>query len=241
VHILVVWHCSVSCGNCPSSSDNQRLLTKMLGIVSTVSFVALLTVNVAAFAIPNGRRPLTTCSQLHMSSTPDLARDLTGQSLWVTFTGFGVENMNFGIELKPAFEAAFSRGLESASPGVWRVVKYEDGRETVEVTQPVLPEYMFFFDIWEKQILWRGQIDPSGTKVFDGVVQTNKKRFGIFPYTETLATFTANILERGEKLPDVELPKFRDLSFVVSACTIHYFMFSLVISERKQEPHLFYG
>lgn len=69
-------------------------------------------------------------------SAPTEGRDLTGHSLWVKFTGFGVENMNFGIELNEKFQAIYSRGLESAYPGFWRVVKYDDGRETVEVTQP---------------------------------------------------------------------------------------------------------
>ena len=69
-------------------------------------------------------------------SAPTDGRDLTGHSLWVKFTGFGVENMNFGIELNANFQAIYSRGLESAYPGFWRVVKYDDGRETLEVTQP---------------------------------------------------------------------------------------------------------
>jgi hypothetical protein len=56
--------------------------------------------------------------------------------MWVKFTGFGVEDMNFAIELNDKFQAVYSRGLESAYPGFWRVVKYDDGRETVEVTQP---------------------------------------------------------------------------------------------------------
>ena len=64
------------------------------------------------------------------------ARDLTGYSLWVKFTGFGAEDMNFGLELLPGFEATFSRGIESESPGFWRVIKYEDGKETLEVTHP---------------------------------------------------------------------------------------------------------
>ena len=67
---------------------------------------------------------------------PVEGRDLTGFSMWVKFTGLGVENMNFGIELNQKFQAVYSRGLESAFPGFWRVVKYDDGRESLEVTQP---------------------------------------------------------------------------------------------------------
>jgi hypothetical protein len=33
-----------------------------------------------------------------------IAQDLTGYKLWVTFTGFGVENMNCAIELNEKFE-----------------------------------------------------------------------------------------------------------------------------------------
>mmetsp|Transcript_8986 Transcript_8986/g.8875 ORF Transcript_8986/g.8875 Transcript_8986/m.8875 type:complete len:282 (+) Transcript_8986:100-945(+) len=140
-------------------------------------------------------------------------RDLTGHSLWIKFTGFGVEDMNFAIELNDKFQAVYSRGLESAYPGFWRVVKYDDGRETVEVTQPVLPEYMLFFDLWEASILWRGKLDPVNNRITDGEVITNKKRFGLFPYTETLATFEADLLMPGKKLPEVELPSFEDLRF----------------------------
>lgn len=94
------------------------------------------------------------------------------------------------------------------------MVKYDEGRETVEITQPVLAEYMLFFDLWEPSILWRGRIDPFTNKIVDGEVITNKKRFGLFPYTETLATFTADLLMPGVKLPNVNLPNFADLKFL---------------------------
>jgi hypothetical protein len=45
---------------------------------------------------------------------------------------------------------------------------------------------MLFFDLWEASILWRGKLDPFNNKITDGEVITNKKRFGIFPYTEVL-------------------------------------------------------
>jgi len=160
-------------------------------------------------------------SSLHQS-TPAVddaaavsSRDLSGYSLWVTFQGFGVERMSFGIELKPKYEAIFSRGIEAAAPGFWRVAAASDGRETLDVTHPVLPEYMFFFDLWEKTVTWSGQLDVARARVVDGVVTTNKKRFGIFPYAETLATFEAELLLPGQKLPDVVLPKFSDLNFLV--------------------------
>ena len=47
---------------------------------------------------------------------------------------------------------------------------------------------MFFFDLDEPTLLWRGIIDKTNKKIIDGVVIANKKRFGIFPYTLTLST-----------------------------------------------------
>ena len=141
-------------------------------------------------------------------------RDLTGYSMWVTFTGFEVENMNFGLELKAKQEAIFSRGIESSAPGFWRVVKADGDKEQFEVTHPVLPEYMFFFDLWEKTLLWRGRLDMTNGRIVNGEVIANKKRFGIIPYTETLATFEADLLPPGQKLPDVQLPNFSELNFL---------------------------
>jgi hypothetical protein len=52
-------------------------------------------------------------------------------------------------------------------------------------------------------------------KITDGVVLTNKKKFGLFPYTETLAEFTADIYPPGKKLPEIELPNFKAQQFSV--------------------------
>ena len=152
------------------------------------------------------------------STLPEGATDLTGYKLWVTFTGFNVENMNCAIELKPNFQTDFNRGILSESPGFWRVVGYDDGKqEMVEAIQNVGAEYMFFFDLDEPTLLWRGIIDMENKKILDGVVVANKKRFGLFPYTETMAQFTANLLEPNEALPDVKLPKWDDQKFVPPA------------------------
>lgn len=82
---------------------------------------------------------------------------------------------------------------------------------------------MLFFDLWEPSILWRGRLDMACNKIVDGEVITNKKRFGLFPYTETLATFEADLLMPGQKLPTVVLPKFGDLRFAVSFTKADYF------------------
>jgi len=142
-------------------------------------------------------------------------RDLAGNNLWISFTGFGVVDMNFAIELKENFKAVYSRGLESREPGFWRVVRYDDGKETVEITQPLLPEYLYFFDIWEASILWRGELNMATGRVENGEVITNKKRFGLFPYTEVLATFSADLMGPESRLPDVVVPELNDQNFVM--------------------------
>ena len=81
---------------------------------------------------------------------------------------------------------------------------------------------MLFFDLWEPSILWRGRLDMTTKKIVDGEVITNKKRFGLFPYTETLATFEAELLLPGQKLPNVVLPKFGDLRFAVSVFKVDH-------------------
>ena len=149
------------------------------------------------------------------ATLPEGATDLTGYKLWVTFTGLNTKNMNCAIELKPNFETDFSRGLLSESPGFWRVIGYDGGaQEMVEAIQNVGAEYMFFFDLDEPTLLWRGIIDKTNKKVIDGVVIANKKRFGLFPYTETMAEFTADLLEPSEALPKVKVPKFSDQKLV---------------------------
>jgi hypothetical protein len=84
--------------------------------------------------------------------------DLTGYSMLVTLSGFdGVEDMQCRVQFKDKFAVKYSGGIDAAANGIWRVIKYEDGRQEVECTHPVLPEHMFFFDIWEPSILWRGR------------------------------------------------------------------------------------
>jgi hypothetical protein len=141
------------------------------------------------------------------------ARDLTGHALWVRFDGLGVEGMEFSMELQNKFKVLYGRGLTAYEPGFWRVVKYEDGKESVEATHPVPPEYMFFFELEEKNILWRGDLDMERRRVENGQCITNKKRFGFIPYQETLATWTADVILPGEALPTVALPKLSAQQF----------------------------
>jgi hypothetical protein len=140
---------------------------------------------------------------------PSFRRDLTGYKLWTRFDGFGVQNMTCSIELKDKFVATFGRGIETNEPGLWRVIKYNDGKETVECVQPVLAEYMYLFDLWEPNVLWRGTLDMQANRVVDGEVIANKKRFGVIPYTEIISTWTADIYAPGISLPDVRVPSMK--------------------------------
>lgn len=160
-------------------------------------------------------KPLRRPSPLLDTSTNDLqsASDITNHALWCTFNGFGTENGTCALLFKPNFKVEFSRGISGYSDGFWRVIKMTDGTEVIEATHPVLPEYMLFFDIWEPNILWRGTLDIATKKVTGGQVLTTKKRFGIFPYKEVLATFSADVYAPGQELPSVELPNYSDLRF----------------------------
>jgi len=160
-----------------------------------------------------GGRSVSALRALSASEREQTARDLTSHSLWVEFDGLGVERWNAALELQSKFAVRFSRGLTSNKPGYWRVVKYEDGREQVEATHPVPPEYMFFFDLQDKQLLWRGDLDMTTRRVTNGVCIANKKRFGVLPYTETVATWTADVLLPGEALPEVSMPKLSQQRF----------------------------
>lgn len=155
--------------------------------------------------------------QIDDANALQTARDMTGFKLAVTFDGFGdLKGMPAAISFEDNFKAVWSGGIEThrKEPGFWRVIKFEDGREQLEVTCPVLPEWMYFFDIWEASILWRGDLDPENGLVKNGEVITNKKRFGIFTYQETLATFTGEVYFPDETLPKMELPKLSEQRFL---------------------------
>ena len=141
--------------------------------------------------------------------------DLTGYKMLCTFNGFGVENMTCGIELKEKFEVQYSLGISSEGPGFWRIVKYDDGKEVIEATQPIGPTYMFLFELWESPIIWRGDIDLKNMKILNGEAITTKKRFGLFPYNERIATFEATLLSPGMKFPDIRVPRISDIQWTV--------------------------
>lgn len=139
--------------------------------------------------------------------------DFTDYKLSLLFDGFGAVEMPALITLGERSSATFSGGIQSLKPGFWRSIK-DGGNDVIEITMPIFPEYMLFFDIWEPAILWRCNVDLSSKSVRDGEVITNKKRFGIIPYTETLATFAGDLLFPGDDVPTLDVPSTKDLSFV---------------------------
>eukprot|EP01041_Mallomonas_annulata_P007270 gene7270-14819_t len=187
---------------------------------TTIAFVLWIRFSdiVTGFQLAGHRSPrtlhcLSSSLKTESPNSESLEIDLTGYKLWCTFTGFGVDNMNNALELKAKSQVEYSRGITASAPGNWRVVKVE-GKDVFEATHPVQPEHMFFFDIWEPTILWRGTVDMQAMKIINGEVITNKRRFGIIPYTETLATFTANILRPDESLPAFKIPRLEEQQFV---------------------------
>ena len=74
----------------------------------------------------------------------------------------------------------------------------------IELKQSLLADYVLYFNLKESSILWGGTYDKKTNKIIDGTVTTNKKRFGLFPYKETLATFTADVYPAGKFIPDWE-------------------------------------
>lgn len=142
------------------------------------------------------------------------ARDLSGYKLWLTFTGFDVKDMNTGVTLNKSYRSEFVQGLSSREPGFWRVVRYDDGKENIEITHAVPADYMYFFDLWEPSILWRGTLDFDNKIISDGECIVNKKRFGLFPYQENLASWSAKLLEPSETMPTQPLPEFNQQTWV---------------------------
>ena len=72
---------------------------------------------------------------------------------------------------------------------------------------------MFFLDLWENTIIWRGKLDLNNNKILNGEIIANKKRFGFIPYKDTVATFEATLYSPKEKLPTFNIPRFSDQSF----------------------------
>ena len=138
---------------------------------------------------------MATASEPVLADDLQTATDLTNHKLWCTVDGFNAVGVNCALVLEEGFKVKFTKGISAYSDGFWRVIKMTDGSEVIEATHPIIPEYMLLFDIWEPNILWRGQLNKETMTVSEGQVITNKKRLGIFPYTEVIATVMI-LLER---------------------------------------------
>lgn len=172
-----------------------------------IRFIVILSLHTRVFAFQSLKH-VTNCNRHYQSSsiaaetTSKPSLDLTGYTLWTVFDGFGQNNVPCIIKLLDNSKSDFSGGISSRQNGFWRII--DD--TSIEITHPVKVEHMYFLDIWEPSILWRGKI--VGNKIVDGEVLTNKKRFGIFPYKETLATFQSDIIPPGGAVPEVKFPQF---------------------------------
>ena len=142
------------------------------------------------------------------------AQDMTGYGLLCKFSGFGVVNMTCTMEFKSNNEVKYGGGIESLKPGQWRVIRYSDGRQEIEATLPLLPEHMYLLDLWDSSLLLRGELDMFNMRVSNGEMVTNKKRFCLIPYKETVGTFEADLFSPKDKLPVFDVPKVSDLSFL---------------------------
>lgn len=142
------------------------------------------------------------------------AQDMTGYCLLCRFSGFGVVNMTCTMEFLPNNEVKYGGGIESLKPGQWRVIRYSDGRQEVEATLPLLPEHMYLLDLWDPSLLLRGELDMFNMRVSNGEMVTNKKRFGLIPYKETVGTFEADLFSPKDKLPVFDVPRVSDMSFL---------------------------
>ncbi len=82
----------------------------------------------------------TRTSKLILGDIPDynIEKDFVGCTLLCTYTGFGVQNMSALITLRDKSEAIYSGGIESYTPGFWRIFQ-TNNITTIEITQPLLP------------------------------------------------------------------------------------------------------
>eukprot|EP01039_Chlorochromonas_danica_P001907 gene1907-2085_t len=140
---------------------------------------------------------------------------LGNSNLAVSFSGFGDIDATCVISLSKRGEVDFSDGLAALQKGMWKIYKAKPTDElwTVEAVHFVRPEYMLFFDIWENFLVWQGKLDVSKLKVIDGKVLNKKKRLGLFPYVDTIATFSADIYTAGQEPPRAVLPSASSLVF----------------------------
>jgi len=167
------------------------------------------------FRLLSSTTPTTDSSS---SSSSNSESKLIGTTLLCNYTGFnGLQSMPAYITLQDQSKAKFWGGMESLKPGFWRLIPATDKSTdvlTLEITHPVLPEYLLFFDIWEPTILWTGDINVRDNSIQNGKITTNKNKFGIFPYKDELAVFDAQLVANLADVPKLNLPNFSDQAFI---------------------------
>ena len=155
------------------------------------------------------RRYSTTSDDVAKQELDGRFEKLVGTFVRTRFSGFdGLTDMTCNMELMTNFAVKFSGGIDSYLPGYWRAVVLDSGEERLEISHPVLPEMMFFFDLTEPNILWKGKLDMKSMTVTGGEISATKKRFGLIPYTETLGSFSGDLLPISEKTKGEKAPKF---------------------------------
>lgn len=200
-------------------------------VLATLVFLASILLS-CGFLISHGRRsslkysgllslPATAQASIANNEEQTVRALLENSNLAVSFSGFGNVNASCVISLSKRGEVDFSDGLAALQKGMWKVYKAKPTDElwTVEAVQFVRPEYMLIFDIWENFLVWQGKVDASKLKVIDGKVLNKKKRFGLFPYVEDIATFSADIYIAGQEPPRAVLPPASALVFEVRHST----------------------
>lgn len=81
-------------------------------------------------------------STVSSTSSVGSGLDLSGYTAFINFDGFDVKNMTALISFDKGNQCSYSGGIDQSEPGFYRIVSTEDGREIIEATHQVLPEYM---------------------------------------------------------------------------------------------------
>lgn len=149
-----------------------------------------------------------------------LTQQLVGSNILCNFSGFGVSNMSCVIKLETRTESDFEGSVQASKKGFWRVLSKQENVDVnmplIEVTHIVLPEYLYFFDLSDRKLVWKANYDVANKRIVSGKVVATKKRLGLFPYEETLATFEGQVFLANEKKPVAETINLKLSHLVVS-------------------------
>lgn len=141
----------------------------------------------------------------------DVKQWLVGCKLYSLYKGFKMERAEVMIYLdhgktEQDFITKFDGTITSYEDGLFRITRDDENTNRyeykIEMIHVVRPDVCFYFDLDEKFIKWTGTLNMQTKTITNGIVTTNKKRFGIIPYVEELATFeTIEIFDRLTEVP----------------------------------------